>query len=240
LEQIALTLLTTALEKALDVGHRYLREAENQSQYNVRACIAYLEAARAAIRGLEEELDEILIETETVVSFPQEWEKRPDIFERINSYLNRDRLRPILDSSLVGIDHCQKVAEEDAASFFQWPSQRDRRTQTVDHLSSLFKNLHNYLTQLSDQIKPNQVNFAGPSGLYRRELRQLKELLDDSRAGAKDPATRKEEIKTLVNRTQEGRTRLGLPLAAQAEGVSRDLTVAFRLAAVSDPAQESA
>ena len=84
----------TALEKSLETAVRYLAEAESEKtkakQYDVAACVGYLEAANAAMAGLEDELDEILVETAQVVRF--EWENKDEIFKRINSYLNRDRL----------------------------------------------------------------------------------------------------------------------------------------------------
>jgi hypothetical protein len=239
MEEIPARLLITALEKAVDVGSQYLHEAENMRQDNVLRCIAYLDAARAAIRGLEEELDEILIETKLVVSFPQDWEKRPDIFRRIDSYLNRDRLRPILDDSLVGIERCQRVAAANPASFFQRSSVGEQRKETVAAILLLNNKLDVYLKALSGQMDLDRIDYAGGSGLHMDELLEVERLLDDSRAGAEDAATRKEEIKGLVE-TMQKRAREGLPLAAEAKGLMLDLTVAFRLETLSNTAQERA
>jgi len=60
------TLLTTALVRALNMATHHLEEARRElartKTYNIAVCTQFLEAARAAVLGLEDELDEILIE----------------------------------------------------------------------------------------------------------------------------------------------------------------------------------
>jgi hypothetical protein len=71
-------LLKTALMPAFRYGTKWLEtaraEVNKTKKYNVSACVSYLEAARTAIRGLEDELDEILIEAEQVSQYY--WEKK--------------------------------------------------------------------------------------------------------------------------------------------------------------------
>ena len=57
---IATTLLKSALVPAFKSADQWLgkarAEVKNTKKYNVSACVNYLEAARTAIRGLEDEL----------------------------------------------------------------------------------------------------------------------------------------------------------------------------------------
>jgi hypothetical protein len=235
-EAIGSILLQTALNQALQLGNQRLREAQEVGDNNMVACIAYLEAARAAIRGLEEELDEILVEAKRVASFSQTWENRPDVFKRINEYLNRDRLRPVLDQSIEGIDRCSQAARDDSRRFFVWrQEQREQKAEVVENLLKLLEDLREFLQGLSLRMQLDRENYAGPSGLGMSELLELEKLLDDSKAGAKSEATRREEIWMLVNNMQETRERRGLPLGTQVEVLVRDISVAFRLAAITKP-----
>ena len=102
-------LIMTALENAFDIGKRLLEEAGYTKKYNGAACVKYLEAARTAIAGLEDEMDEILIEAKQVSLYGWEsGEKKADLHKRIADYLHRDRLRKILHESLEGIRACHK------------------------------------------------------------------------------------------------------------------------------------
>jgi hypothetical protein len=247
MEEIWTTFLTTALEKAFDGGSRYLLEAEQERakthKDNIITCIQYVEAARFAIYGLEEEVDEMLIETEQVIR--THWEERSTLCQRISAYLNRDRLRPILDGAIKGISACYDLATPNMQSFFSRPG--------VVMKAQALKDLYNLLGQLSEYVRYlsppdpqernrgiDKVNYAGPSGINLSELLELEELLDDNNhiIRAMDEATRKEKIKTLVDTIQEKRTRQGLPLVAHAKSVIQQLTVAFRLASLTAQGQK--
>ena len=94
-------IIITALEKALTAAERCISNAQAIKKANVSACVEYLRAAQSAITGLEDEADEILIEAKLVSQFY--WEKRIALYERIERYLNRDRLRPLLDQAMQGL-----------------------------------------------------------------------------------------------------------------------------------------
>ncbi|MGC1294700.1 MAG: hypothetical protein WA869_06645 [Alloacidobacterium sp.] len=224
-------ILTTALEKAVSMGSRYLDDARKEvrqaEKNNVASCIKFLEAARAAVLGLEDELDEILIEAGMVARY--EWECRSELFARIHNYLNRDRLRPILDGSLQGVSACYKFAAQDADGFFQRRHRRMQKAESVNDLLRLFGALSDYLKSLSATMTLDRVNYVGPSGINIQELLDLEKYLDDSHFGAKDIKMRKEEIRKLAAAAQETRLRRGLPLAAETRKVIQELNVVFRL-----------
>src|SRR5687768_16945253 len=96
----------TALETALMLATTYLQRAAEQRRQSARACIWYLEAARAAIRGLEEEADEMLIRAMVLGRFESDAEHERQLFERVSSYLGVDKLRPKLADALEGINQC--------------------------------------------------------------------------------------------------------------------------------------
>ena len=97
-----MTALGTALERALTLAEDHLSKAQAVESANIAACVEYLRAVQSAMSGLEDELDEILIETKLVARFY--WDKRAALYERIDRYLNRDRLRPLLDQAIQGMN----------------------------------------------------------------------------------------------------------------------------------------
>jgi hypothetical protein len=217
-------LLMTALENAFDIGKRLLEEAGYTKKYNGAACVKYLEAARTAIAGLEDELDEILIEAKQVSLYGWEsGEKKADLHKRIADYLHRDRLRKILHESLEGIRACHEALVADANSFWQGERSQQQKQEAVDHLVKLLGEQDEYLKSLSHQMTFGEVNYTGPSALNLSELLDLEALLENV-------GTSKEQITTLVEEIQNERERRGLPLVAHGKGVIQELTVAFRLA----------
>ena len=85
------TIMIRALDRAFSAAERYISNARAIKKGNVAACIEYLRAAQSAITGLETETDEILVEAKLVSQFY--WEKRSALYQRIEEYLNRERLR---------------------------------------------------------------------------------------------------------------------------------------------------
>lgn len=227
LESIA----ATALEKAVASAAQLLIEAKNEAakanKYNIVCCISFLEAARTAVTGLEDEVDEILIEATMVGRY--EWEKRSELYKRIQSYLNRDRLREILKEALEGVGACYKFAAQDADAFLQRKARKEQKSAAVKALLELFGSLHEYLKSLSSMLALDKGNFAGQSGINLVELLHLQNCLDDYQPGVGDAESRKQQVRELAAAAQEKRQRCGLPLAANIKRVTQELTVAFQL-----------
>jgi hypothetical protein len=233
-------LLKTALTPAFKSATKWLEgaraEVNKTKKYNVSACVSYLEAARIAIRGLEDELDQILIEAEQVSQYYWEKKNRAKLAKRITTYLNHDRLRPILDESLEGIGKCHNFAKQDIYGFFGRADQK--KTHAVDLLEELHREMQNYLVNLSKSSSYTEVNYAGPSGLKMPELLDLRELLKDKTKrpllsdGRKVPRTeaeRQNQAASIVDNVQKDRDRRGFATVAKAKGVMQELMVAFRL-----------
>jgi hypothetical protein len=230
------SITTTALDRAVNLGMQHLKEASDEAKrtkkYNVASCIKFLDAARTAVLGLEDEVDEILIEGALVSR--DHWQQRSDLFKRIQTYLNRDQIRPILDGALQGISACYSFAVEDTDGFLQRKEQKRQKAESVEALLELFGSLSDYLKKLNGRMKFDVNNYVGRSGIDLKELLELQEHLDDSLAKpkmteAKDRETRQQKIRTLVEAAQQKRQRAGLPLAAETKKVMQELTVAFRL-----------
>jgi hypothetical protein len=151
----------------------------------VSACVSYLEAARTAIRGLEGELDQIMIEAEQVAQYYWEKKNRAELAKRITTYLHQDKLRPILDESLSSIEKCSEFAGKDICGFFGRADQK--KTHAVKLLEELYAEMHKYLVGLnkislvglSKTTSYTEANYPGPSGLNIPELLDLRELLKD-------------------------------------------------------------
>jgi hypothetical protein len=236
------SILTTALEKAVSLGAQYLGEAGKEvaqaKKYNAASCVGFLAAARTAVLALEDEVDEILIEAGLVARY--DWARRSELHSRIERYLKRDQLRPILDGALHGIRECYVVAAQDANGFFQRPVQREQKSEAVKALLELFGSLSDYTKSLSQTMALDRVNYASPSGINVEELLTLEKYLDDSQVVGMDDESRKQNIRELVETAQDKRQKRGFPLAADVIRVTQKLNVAFRLEAMDHAKQAAA
>ena len=215
-------IIVTALETALAAAQGYISNAQAIKKANVSACVDYLRAAQSAITGLEDEADEILIEAKLVSMFY--WEKRIALCERIERYLNRDRLRPLLDQAIQGIAACHEFAELDAQGFFGGAE----KAEGAAEVKRLLKELSHYLESLGGAMKYNKQNYAGPSGRNMAELLDIQGFLSGKEvlAGQQTPQA---AIAALAQRVQDTRERRGLPLVANASRIIQELTVVFGL-----------
>jgi hypothetical protein len=211
------SILVTALEKALAIAGESLAKAVAVNKANVAACLHYLRAAQAAVMGLEEELDEILIQAKAVARF--RWDERAIAFERIDRYLNRDRLRPILDQSLHGLLACRAQMEKDANGFFA----RQEKAELVSSISDALDDLFRYLRSLSGAMGYTRENYAGSSGINMPELIAIQRLLEST-----DTAW---AVVEAVEALQGRRRKEGLALVADATKLMQELSVVFKLTA---------
>jgi hypothetical protein len=226
------------LEKALNEGSKYLHEAREEAKrakkHNIASCIKFLEAARSAVVGLEDEVDEILIEAGLVARYG--WGTRSELSKRLQNYLNRDRLRTILSGSLEGISACYQLAVHDPERFYD--SQRKQKEKAKKALLGPLEELTKFLKSLDNTMTWSKVQFVGRSGVDLKMLLDLEKSLDDFKT-KQDAETRKRKIRTFVEAAQEKRQRHGLRVAADTMGVIRELTSAFRLVTMPD-AEEGA
>ncbi|MBA2592596.1 MAG: hypothetical protein H0U97_10235 [Gammaproteobacteria bacterium] len=222
MDPLIVSALGTALERALAVAEDHLAKASSVKWANVAACIEYLRAAQSAVTGLEDEVDEILIEAKLVARFY--WEKNAALYERIDRYLNRDQLRPLLGQAIEGIVSCHKFAEQDSRGFFSG----DQKKEAVAEVLRLLGELSGYLASLGSSMSYSRENYASPSGINMPELMQIQALLLPKQAadGADEQRT---EVARIAEASQRSRVRRGFPLVAQAARIIQELTVVFSL-----------
>src|SRR5437763_15283588 len=92
----------TALEKAFDLVKDYRDKAQQEKLEDIKRCQDYLHAVQEAIKGLENEYDEILIQAEVCdLNQPQQVAA---LQQRISDYLFVDKLRTELVRAIAGLE----------------------------------------------------------------------------------------------------------------------------------------
>lgn len=138
----------TALGFAVDQAGEHLREARNRRADDAGRCEKYLEAALAAIEGLEREYDEILIAATHVGS---DADQVASLRRRIDEYLKVDRLRPRLHEAIEGLEFYVAEFTKRSDSYLQWPWKRGDRRRAVKEFGELLERLRGYLRDLDQQ-----------------------------------------------------------------------------------------
>lgn len=213
-------IVLTALQRAVGAAEAYLTSATEARKENAVALLDYLEAARSVITGLEEEVDEILSEAKSVALF--EWDRRARLYERIDLFLHRHRLRPLLDQAIRGMRSCLKPAGQDALG----AARGEHAERTLEHANALRVELSKYLDALSGDAPPGRVHYAGPSGIRVVELARIQELIAD---GEQDDEGRRRAIRSLVEDVQKTRVRHGFVIAADVQALIQDVAATFRV-----------
>jgi len=220
-----MSMIETALGTAITIATKHISNAINikdrAKKYNIRVCVEYIRAAQAAIKGMEEEVDEILVQCKYAANF--DWGNKARLYERIELYINRYRLCPILKDSIEGIDACKQYAAKDTSGFWG----KKIKKNAVNELSKLLDSLLSYLNSLSNIWNYDESNFIGPSGVNLNELLDIQKLILNSDEEI-DEKTRKKII-DVVNQAQQKRVRKGLMIAAKANKSIQDLIVGFQL-----------
>jgi len=216
----------TAIERGAALAEKYLLAAVRAPKDNIEACVKYLRAAQVAIEGLETEADEILRDSKLVALF--DWERRSELYARIDTYLHVDRLRTLLDKSLEGMRASYNYAKENSGRFFQSSSTQAHQRLAVESILSLIQSATQYLESLSGAMGYSSENYAGPSGIHVEELLQIQQHLGGSPKERRDSKIR-EEIIDLATRCQARRVKHGLQIVHDASGAIQQLSTAFRI-----------
>jgi hypothetical protein len=217
-------ILITALEKALEMAGKLLEEARAIPKRNAVSCIRFLQAAQYALRGLEDEVDDILVEAKIVARF--QWEARAELVRRIKAYLNRYRLAPILDDAIEGIKECREFAQNDAESFWSFlRTRKAEKAKAMKEIDGLLGKLTDYLRRLGESMGYSRENYAGPSGINMPFLLALEN--DLAIEDAAEEAKIKKKIIRTVDEQLESRERKGMQYATAAGGLIQKLMNAF-------------
>jgi len=222
MEPVIAAAVGTAFERCLSLAEHHFSRGQAVKSANMSACVEFLRAAQSAITGLEDEVDEILIAAKLVARF--QWDRRDAVYERIERYLNRDRLSTLLGNAIEGITSCLKFAERDTEGFFSRPM----REQVTKEVLRLLGELTVYLSELRGAMSYSPENYTGVSGINVPELLQIQETLSPREDPAEEQRRRK-ELAELVEQVQRSRVRHGLFLVTKASRTIQELIVVFAL-----------
>src|SRR5215472_3374768 len=149
-------IVSILVTKAVETAQNKLNEAQQFTAQNVQRCQSYLEAARAAIDGLEAEYGAIL--SLAKMSDLNPVEEKKDLYKRLDAYLYEEHLRPLLRKSVSGLQACHDALQANADQFLQWPWLKPDRQKAVADFTDLLQDLLRYLYKLDDDL-------SGPSGV---------------------------------------------------------------------------
>jgi hypothetical protein len=191
------------LSTAVDLGRKQLEAAEQEGRRNAAACIHYLTAASLAIRGLEDEYDEILVQARGT-----DWTKPADVRglkTRIDHYMSVDQLRPILLDALTGIESCRNALQRDADSFWSF-HKREERQDAIAHTVNVTEALDDY-HQLLFEFQRTELddNRGHHSGVGIRWLVDINDALGDPADGLDEE--RLARVRMLVDNASNDRTK---------------------------------
>lgn len=183
----------TALRFAADRAADLLKQARERQVEDVGRCEKFLEAASAAIDGLEREYDEILVDARHV---GEDSGRTDALARRIDLYLTVDRLRPRLQESIEGLSvYCAEFRER-ADRYLQWPWRRTDRRHAVEEFARLLDDLRSYLRSLDEGGL--QYRSAG-TGVGIRALLAIRDAL------TVPPSLRREPPAAMATRFQDER-----------------------------------
>jgi hypothetical protein len=173
MEPISVALTKIAAGKAAETAYQLarvaLKQADEAQKDDLRRLEGYVEAAQAAVLGLAQEREQILVEAR---GNDLSHGSRQELRRRIDRYLHTNLLRPQLETAKTGLLECATTFENRAGRFLQWPWKRVDRQEAVRAFRSDLASLVGFLDDLGDRLK-----YEGPSGIGVEELEQLYELL---------------------------------------------------------------
>ena len=161
------------IDLAVNRIDRLLEEASDRNKDDVERCERYLEACSEAIRGLEQEYDEILVQAKNSNETPDEIQ---NLRERIDKYLHVDRLRPKLSDAINGLSYYQENLTKNADRYLEWPWKKADKKLAVNEFSEVLEELQTYLKKLDEQELPYRP--AG-TGVGQAALHTMLNLLNN-------------------------------------------------------------
>ncbi len=146
MEPMVMELGKTALEFAFKVAFGYNKLAKENKDNLLLATRNYLEAALAAIQGLENEYQEIITKTKYCNLADQG--QVQSLKKRIRGYLKVHKLLPELETASIGLEDCKKrLRKESSKTFLRYRVQEERET-AISNLEKLMDQLNEYLKEL--------------------------------------------------------------------------------------------
>lgn len=139
--------------EAFKQGKELLQKADAFAADDAKRYAAYLEAARAALHGLEQEYQEIVVEANHCqLDRP---EQVAALRKRIEDYLHVKKLREILDDAVMGVDIGRATLEGYATRWYLslTPAKKQQREQAVVHYADVLNELKSRVRELDNWPK---------------------------------------------------------------------------------------
>ena len=183
MEPVVLSVASPIIQKAAELAKSKLDAADQLAASDAKRYVSYLESAREAIRGLENEYVDILVEAmHCQVDRP---EQKDHLAIRIEQHLYREILRPHLTDAVGRLERGRQALEEHADRVFLWPSVRQGRADALAAYDKLLARLQWYINQLGgwysgatnqyvmDAVTKGQPLPMGGSGVNVEGLHQI-------------------------------------------------------------------
>jgi len=218
----------TALTSAVGVVRSHLEKARQAEAATAERCSEYVNAAYEAVHGLEGEYEEIVGEGRHLDL--RDAAAREVLLIRIDRFVRRDNLRPLLVKALDGLREAQAALQRDADRFFHrlTPQDRRKKLRATARISELLQTLVNYVAGLAPYPDEEHVRSQGGKesapdlyGLLELE-RLLKEVAILGDAGARERV--REQVETMTENREAGQF---LYMAKEAGGAAEQLRAAF-------------
>ena len=174
----------SVLEVFAALAGKYIEKAREYKEQDIRACENYLEAARIAITGLEEEYDQILVQAKNC-DLGQADQIRA-LKTRVDAYLTVDILRPKLQDAIVGLGQCRDALRKNAEGFllWLWPPLKEKRQEAIAKFDELLQELEEYLKKLDEE---GLKYLRAGTGVGVATLQKIQDYLDTRPQGNIDP-----------------------------------------------------
>ena len=174
----------TVLQLFANLAGKHIDKAKEYKEQDIRSCENYLEAARLAVTGLEEEYDQILVQARNCDLGQPDQIRSLSI--RIDAYLTVDVLRPKLQDAVVGLARCRDALEKDAEGFllWLWPPLKEKRQEAIAKFDQLLCDLEDYLKRLDDE---GLRYLKAGTGVGVATLREIQTYLVSRPGGNVDP-----------------------------------------------------
>jgi hypothetical protein len=156
--------------KAAKTIEELLSAEEQLTEDDAKYYNTYLDVAKNAIKGLEAEYFEILIDAaQCLISDEKQLES---LTNRVNAYIHGEVLRPKLREALERLRKGQEALEQHAERLLVWPKVKKNRAAALEQYDRLLNQLEGYLGTLG--------GYEGPSAAALDDIKRIKSAFSGS------------------------------------------------------------
>jgi hypothetical protein len=148
MEPISIATGASAVLKAIESINKIRADADKLAPDDARYYGTWINVASEAIKGLEQEYIEILVEAARCE--PSEPQQKERLLARINTYIHRELLRPQLLAAIVHLREGRQALQQHADQWHTWPSVKSNRANALTQYDQLLNTMQGYLGSLGD------------------------------------------------------------------------------------------